>query len=124
VIVPGGNGTRQLACPQPPIEASKSVVFTDSATGRTTVTPLPLGPVAPAQLCTGHDGAGILGPLVDAVVPPTRRFRNHGDFVSQVSHAVDQILDALVESHVIPNAQAGNIASCLISPRARSRVGK
>ncbi len=113
------GGQTQLCCPAEPIQASASEVFTSSTTGKTTVTALPLGPISPTQLCTKPSGAGALGPLVDAAVPPTGSYRNHGDYVSQVARFVNELLADLVIAGVITEDDVPELSSCLVSPRAR-----
>ena len=107
-----------------PITASSSVVLTSSTTGRTSVAPLPLTPVSSDDLCKKPSGDGILGSLVDAAVPKTGSYRNHGDYTNQVSHFVEKLLEDLAANGIIQSSQIPELQSCLVSPRARSNVGK
>ncbi|HWW74168.1 MAG TPA: hypothetical protein VNZ44_02160, partial [Pyrinomonadaceae bacterium] len=77
----GVTGTAAPVLPgQDPV--SQSIVSAGSD-GSTVVTRVPFGATT-ADFCNPATGAGILGDLIDALLPAAS-VRNHGDFVSQVT---------------------------------------
>jgi|GEM_PF-4417603 len=62
-----------------------------------------------------------LGAIIDAQVPPTDSYNNHGQYVSRVAHAADLLVDA--ECHLSTD-DAEDLHSCLVSTRAKSDIGK
>jgi hypothetical protein len=67
----------------------------------------------------GDDGCvscELLDEYVDEQVPPDGEYRNHGDYVSQVAHIVDQYIEAELITE--------ECARSIVSFRARSDVGK
>ena len=62
-----------------------------------------------------------LGVIIDAQVLPTGSYKNHGQYVNQVAHAANLLVDA--ECHLNAN-DADALHSCLVSTRAKSDIGR
>jgi hypothetical protein len=117
---PGEPGCRSaLAVVNQPVS---STIVSANSDGTTTVSKVPLNATA-ADFCT-PSGGGILGDLIDALVPPTGTYRNHGDYVRQVVHKSQQAVASLVNSQVVTQAQGEEIQSCIVSHRAETDAGK
>jgi hypothetical protein len=101
---------------------SQSIVSANSD-GTTVVTRVPFGST-PADFCNPATGGGILGDLIDALLPPAGSFRNHGDFISQVTNKSKQAIASLVNSGALTRAQGEQVHSCIVSNRAKSNAGK
>lgn len=77
----------------------------------------------PADLCT-PSGGGVLGDLLDALVPPDGTYRNHGEYVRQVTHKARQAVDSLINSAVVTRQEGAALHACVVRSRARSDTGK
>jgi len=116
-----GGGIRAAEVSPGQVPVSQSIVSANSD-GTTVVTRVPLGST-PADFCDPATGGGILGDLIDALVP-AGGVRNHGDFVSQVTHKSKQAVATLVNSGVLTLAQGEQVHSCVVSSRAESNTGR
>jgi hypothetical protein len=103
-------------------EPTSATIVSANSDGTTVITKVPLD-AQPADFCT-PGGGGILGGLIDALVPPEGSFRNHGDFVQQVVRKTKEALASLVNSGVLTREEAGDIQSCIVSARAQGDAGK
>jgi hypothetical protein len=103
-------------------EPTSATIVSANSDGSTVITKVPLD-ATPADFCT-PGGGGILGGLIDAVVPPEGSFRNHGDFVRQVVRKTREALASLVNSGALTRVEANHIESCILSARAQSDAGK
>ncbi|HJQ33691.1 MAG TPA: hypothetical protein VJ866_16025 [Pyrinomonadaceae bacterium] len=118
----GGDGTATAAAVLPgQVPVSQSIVSAGSD-GSTVVTRVPFGATT-ADFCNPATGAGLLGDLIDALLPAAS-VRNHGDFASQVTAKSKQAVATLVNSGVITRAQGDQIHGCVVSSRARGNTGK
>ena len=76
------------------------------------------------DLLTSTDEAHVAaacGAFVDTACPPTGTYQNHGEYVSCVAHAAEQVLSGLPLGGSCPREE---IQSACVNPRARSEVGK
>ena len=97
-----------------PVRVPLSSILTFAGSNRTTtVIPVPAGATL-ADLCK------ILGAEIDmALVGP---FKNHGDYVSQVTHATQVAVESLIAAGIIARSQGGQLLSCVVSERAMRRI--
>ncbi|GEM_PF-4311375 len=61
-----------------------------------------------------------LGEAVDDAVPTNGQYKNHGDYVSQVAHFVEEEISGMC----LTEEQAEELSSCVVHVRAQSDVGK
>jgi len=108
-------------CPGKENVPTSATIVSANSDGTTTVAKVPLEATA-ADFCT-PGGGGILGGLLDALVPSDGH-KNHGDFVRQVVAKTKEALESLVHSGVLTRAEAAKIESCIVSARAQSDGGK
>lgn len=101
---------------------TSATIVSANSDGTTTVARVPLDATA-ADFCT-PGGGGILGGLLDDLVPPDGGHDNHGDFVRQVTAKTKDALDSLVHSGVLTRAEAGKVLSCIVNARAQGDSGK
>ena len=101
---------------------TSATIVSANSDGTTTVARVPLDATT-ADFCT-PGGGGILGGLLDALVPPEGGHDNHGDFVRQVTAKTKDALDSLVHSGILTRAEAGKVLSCIVNARAQSDSGK
>lgn len=101
---------------------TSATIVSANSDGTTTVTRVPLDATV-ADFCT-PDGGGILGGLLDALVPPEGGHDNHGDFVRQVTAKTKEALESLVHSGVLDRNEAGKVLSCIVNARAQGDGGK
>jgi len=76
------------------------------------------------NLLTSTDAAHVCsfcGIFVDNRCPPDGVWKNHGQYVSCVAHAAEDVLSGLPFDGTCPREE---IQSCCVNPRARSDVGK
>jgi hypothetical protein len=116
---PGCHPKTLVAAVNQPVSAT---IVSANSDGTTTIAKVPLNATA-ADFCT-PTGGGILGGLIDALVPPTGAYRNHGDYVRQVVHKTAQAVASLVNSQVVTAAEGEEIQSCIVSQRAQTDAGK
>jgi hypothetical protein len=108
-----------VAAASAPVSAT---IVSAGSDGTTTVIPVPLD-ATPADLCTPA-GGGVLGDLVDALAPPGGSYRNHGEYVRQVSLLARQVVDSLINSQVVTRGEGEVLHGCVVRSRARSDAGK
>lgn len=101
---------------------TSATIVSANSDGTTTVAKVPLEATT-ADFCT-PGGGGILGGLLDALVPPEGGHDNHGDFVRQVTAKTKEALESLVFSGVLTRNEAGKVLSCIVNARAQSDSGK
>ena len=60
----------------------------------------------------------------DALLPPGGSYRNHGDYVRQVSLRARQAVDSLINSQVVTAAEGEGLHACVVRSRAGNDAGK
>ena len=127
---PGCCDPREPGCqpPRPPTGLAaasapvSATIVSANSDGTTVVVAVPLD-ATPADLCT-PSGGGVLGDLIDALVPPGGSHRNHGEYVRQVTEKSRQAVDSLINSQVLTRAEGEALHACVVRSRARSDAGK
>ena len=117
---PTGNTLAVVTTATVPISQS---LVTAHADGTTTVTSVPFNST-PSDFCNRATGGGILGDLIDSLVPPTGHYSNHGQYMTMVVQKTKQAVGSLVFSHVLTAGQGQKVQSCIINKRAQNDVGK
>lgn len=120
---PGSNGTPGSTASTlsgPNTVPESSTLVTASSSGRTAISVVPLNST-PADFCNSKTGVGILVSHIDAVLPPPPggHYKNHGDYVKQVTDMTKKAIDGMINFGVLPKNQAQPLQGCVVSIAAQ-----